>query len=257
MKIALIADIHANLPALTAVLADIDQRPVDAVFCLGDLVGYHVYPNEVIDALRARHIPTIAGNYDFGVGQNSTDCGCAYRTEQDEAWGKESIGYTNSVITPENRAYLRQLACHMRLTFQVADGPLDLLLVHGSPRKINEYLYEDRPEASMIRMLEEAGTDVLCFGHTHIPYHRQLAGVHPSSGLATIKHAINVGSVGKPKDGNPAACYALLSIDSTANKANAVQVEFIRVPYAIEASLAALDASPLPKAYVEQLREAR
>lgn len=98
MKIALFADIHANLPALEAVLADIDSREVDVVYCLGDLVGYNIWPNEVVATIRKRGIPTIAGNYDYGIGRNSDDCGCAYREEQEKANGKVSIAYTNAAI---------------------------------------------------------------------------------------------------------------------------------------------------------------
>ena len=77
MKIALFSDIHANLPALEAVFADIEKRHLDAIYCLGDLVGYAPWPNEVITEIRRRGIPTIAGNYDQGIGLHSNDCGCA------------------------------------------------------------------------------------------------------------------------------------------------------------------------------------
>jgi predicted phosphodiesterase len=80
MKIALFSDIHANLPALEAFFASVEQQQPDAIYCLGDLVGYNTWPNEVINEIRRRGIPTIAGNYDFGVGRTSDDCGCAYKT---------------------------------------------------------------------------------------------------------------------------------------------------------------------------------
>ena len=81
MNIALFSDIHANLPALQVFFADVNQRKADAIFCLGDLVGYNIWTNEVINEIRQRHIPTIAGNYDFGIGRESDDCGCAYKTD--------------------------------------------------------------------------------------------------------------------------------------------------------------------------------
>src|ERR1700726_823139 len=101
MKIALFSDIHANLPALEAVLANIDTQKPDAVYCLGDLVGYNIWPNEVIDTIRSSKIPTIAGNYDFGIGRGSDDCGCAYKTDEEKAMGKISIAYTNEVTREE------------------------------------------------------------------------------------------------------------------------------------------------------------
>lgn len=95
MKLAVISDIHANLPALEAVLADIETRQVQALYCLGDLVGYAPWPNEVVQTVWAQRIPTLAGNYDEGVGRGSDDCGCAYRTDAEQALGAQSIAYTN------------------------------------------------------------------------------------------------------------------------------------------------------------------
>ncbi|MBL7808515.1 MAG: metallophosphoesterase family protein, partial [Saprospiraceae bacterium] len=170
MKIALFSDIHANLPALEAFFQDIDQRRPDQIFCLGDLVGYNIWPNEVIQEIRKRGIPTIAGNYDFGIGRATDDCGCAYKTEEEKANGAVSISLTNQLVQPAERQYLRELPKHIRVDLELKDGaPISLLLVHGSPRKINEYLFEDREEASMLRIMEGAQADILCFGHTHKP----------------------------------------------------------------------------------------
>ena len=96
MKIALFSDIHANLPALEAFFDDLNKENIDALYCLGDLVGYNIWPNEVIEVIRERKIPTLAGNYDFGVGRNSDDCGCAYKTDEDKAMGAQSIAFTTS-----------------------------------------------------------------------------------------------------------------------------------------------------------------
>lgn len=251
MKIALFSDIHANLPALEACLADIEKRQPDQVFCLGDLVGYNIWPNEVIREIRRRGIPTIAGNYDFGIGRSSDDCGCAYNTEVEKANGAVSISFTNQITQPAERLYLRALPKHIRLEFEINEGaPLSLLLVHGSPRKINEYLFEDREEKSLLRILEGAQADILCFGHTHKPYHRVL-----NSGTAEMphfRHAINTGSVGKPKDGDPRGCYVLLELDP--NAAPGIRVEFVRFEYDVEKAAKALEDSPLPDAYAVALR---
>ena len=144
MKIALFSDIHANLPALEAFFKDVEARNTDAIYCLGDLVGYNIWPNEVIDEIRRRGIPTIAGNYDWGIGRSSDDCGCAYKTDEEKAMGKVSIAYTNAIVKDEQRAYLRTLPAHIRLEYQLNQEKRNILLVHGSPRKVNEYLFEDR-----------------------------------------------------------------------------------------------------------------
>lgn len=246
MTIALFSDIHANLPALEAFFADLDSRKPDAVYCLGDLVGYNIWPNEVISEIRRRGIPTIAGNYDSGIGRSGDDCGCAYKTDIEKANGSVSIAYTNQIIKEDARRYLRTLPAHIRVEFQLNNDTLNLLLVHGSPRKINEYLFEDRAEKSMLRMMQDADADIMCFGHTHKPYHRIITDENQH-----VRHAINTGSVGKPKDGDNSGGYVLLHI----NEAGEVKVEFIRFAYDVEKAARAIENSPLPDAYAESLRK--
>ena len=130
MAIVYFSDVYGNLPALQAVPANIDQRQADMVFCLGDLVGYAPWPNEVIREARRRGIPTLAGNYDQGVGLASADCGCAYQTDEDKSLGAQSIAYTNNVVGDDERRYLRPLPKHMRLDFR--DEPTTLNLTYGA-----------------------------------------------------------------------------------------------------------------------------
>lgn len=229
-------DIHANLPALEAVLADIEAQEPSPLYCLGDLVGYGTFPNEVTSIIRERNIPTIMGNYDQGVGTNSDDCGCAYTNKEAEALGKLSIAWTNQNTTEDNKLFLKELPANIPLQLE----GLRIQLVHGSPRKINEYLFADRPDATLERLLDIAEVDVLVCGHTHIPYHRIL----PSG-----RHVVNAGSVGKPKDGNPQTCYMVLE----ANNSD-LTVTFRRVPYDIERAAQAIEASEMPHEYAEMLR---
>lgn len=238
-KITIFGDIHANLPALEAVFADMETRQLDNLYCLGDLVGYGVWPNEVVAAIRERGIPTIMGNYDQGVGIDSADCGCAYRTPEAQALGERSIAWSNAHTSAENKAYLRGLVA----SIPVQLGGLKVLLVHGSPRKVNEYLYEDRPEAGMERLLDAAGVDVLVCGHTHLPYHRV---------LGSGRHVINAGSVGKPKDNDPRAGYITLAAEG-----RELSVEFIRVPYDVEKAAQAIEATDMPDEFAEMLRQGK
>ncbi|MFL5742704.1 MAG: metallophosphoesterase family protein [Flavisolibacter sp.] len=255
MRIALFSDIHANLPALEACFKSMEEQKPDAIYCLGDLVGYNIWPNEVIDEIRKKGIPCIAGNYDQGIGLTSDDCGCAYKTEPEKNMGRVSISFTNSIVQSDQRNYLRTLPAHIRLEFQLNLDHLTVLLVHGSPRKINEYLFEDREEKSILRIMEQSGADILCFGHTHKPFHRILAS--EDAGQARYRHAINIGSVGKPKDNNPKGCYVILNIDSNTSISDksSTQVKFIRFDYDVEKAARAIEDSLLPNEYADMLRK--
>ena len=237
-RIATFSDIHANLPALEAVLADMEARGLTERYCLGDLVGYATYPNEVVAAIQDMNIPTVVSNYDQGVGNDSDDCGCAYKTAEAKALGNRSIAWTNEHTTSENKAFLRRLVAHMPLRL----GDLRVVLVHGSPRKINEYRFEERPDAGLDRLLDMAQADVLVCGHTHMPYHRVL----PSG-----RHVVNDGSVGKPKDGDPRAGYAVLEAEG-----RDLRVTFVRVAYDVERTARAIEASMLPHEFAAMLRAA-
>jgi diadenosine tetraphosphatase ApaH/serine/threonine PP2A family protein phosphatase len=127
-------------------------------------------------------------------------------------------------------------------------------MVHGSPRKINEYLFEERPDASFHRMMSDAGADVMLFGHTHKPFHKVLE--YEEGGRIRYHHAINTGSVGKPKDGDPRACYVLLYLgdDTAPDRPGRVRVEFARVEYDVERAACAVEESVLPDAFAGMLR---
>jgi len=233
MRIAVFSDIHGNILALNQVLEDIEKQDYDRVFCLGDLVGYGPHPNKVIETIRESAIPTIMGNYDEGVGYERGDCGCAYVTDEEKRDGKKSIEWTTDKVTPQNKETLRTLHDIIEL---IVNG-YKILLVHGSPRRINEYLYEDRPERSLTRMLGSIDVDILICGHTHKPYHRIVNGIH----------IINDGSVGKPKDGDPGACYAVIELDET------ISIEFRRVEYPVASVADEVIKAGLPRAFAEAL----
>ena len=236
MRFAFFSDVHANLPALEAVLADIVAVGVDERYALGDLVGYAPWPNEVLDRLQAEGIPTVMGNYDEGTGFDADECGCAYSTPIEEALGDRSFAWTKARTSEANKAWLRSLQREIRFE---SDGKR-YLLVHGSPRRINEYLYEDKPDATFTRIAEGAMADVIVCGHTHKPYDKTV-------GPARF---INDGSAGKPKDGDPRACWALLDTATGA-------LDLRRVEYDVEKTAQAILASDLPHEFAAQVREAR
>jgi predicted phosphodiesterase len=225
---AVFSDVHGNLPGLEAILADIGRRGVPRTISLGDLVGYGPSPNEVALLVRDRGIPSLMGNYDQGIGFDLGECGCVYKTDEQRAEGAASLDWTQEVVTDEVKAYLRTLEDH----FTLATPAGDLLAVHGSPRRINEYLFEDRPAAAMERMAREYPHPAILFGHTHVPYARPVGG--------TI--FVNVGSGGRPKDGDWRVCYAI--VDPARIGARSF-VEFVRVPFDYARLQRDLAATPL------------
>lgn len=238
MRLAIFSDVHSNLPALEGVLADIAATGVDDRYVLGDLVGYAPWPNETLELLQREDIPIVMGNYDDGTGYDRDECGCAYKDRTEEALGDESFAWTKAHTTDANKAYLRSLRPQIRFD---QDGKR-FQLVHGSPRKINEYLFEDKPDSTFERIAAGAHADVIVCGHTHRPYTKQIGD--------TL--FINVGSAGKPKDGDARACWALIE-----TSADGVKVEFRRVEYDVEKAAQAVLASDLPDEFAGQLREAR
>lgn len=236
MRVAFFSDVHSNLPGLEAVLADAAAAGVDERYALGDFVGYAPWPNEVLQRLQAEGITSVMGNYDEGTGFDKDECGCAYTNPIEKALGDQSFAWTKAHTSDANKAWLRSLPRETR--FEV-DGKR-YLLVHGSPRRINEYLYEDKPDSTFARIAAGANADVIVRGHTHRPYDKTV-------GVACF---INDGSTGKPKDGDPRACWAHLDTATGA-------LEFRRVEYAVEWTAQAILASDLPHEFAAQVREAR
>ncbi|MDP2233987.1 MAG: metallophosphoesterase family protein, partial [Actinomycetota bacterium] len=204
-NIALFSDIHGNVAALEAVMADIAHVGIDERYCLGDLVGYGPQPEAVVEALRASGIPVIQGNYDEGIGNRRGECGCYYATEQARADGEASYAFTDAAVSEESAAWLASLPAQIALT----ESGARVLLVHGSPRKVNEYLMPDRTEEQLARLADTAEVDVVCHGHVHLAFHRSFA----TDGGMRI-HYVSTGSVGKPKDGDPRACWVELVLGS-------------------------------------------
>lgn len=248
MRIALLSDIHANLPAFEAVLKDLQKQKPDVVYCLGDLVGYNVWPNQVISLIRSHGIATIAGNHDLKVAK--------ILPSQDVCSAKKNSDYAYKLVGNKERDYLLALPRHLKVEFALDNDALNMLLVHGSPRNINEYLLEELPEDYVIGMVKEFKADILCFGHSHKPYHRIINS--GENGADHFHHLINTGSVGKPKDGDARACYVMLTIDPLASTKNpkGVQAEFIRVAYDLEKAAQAVELSLLPDAFADSLRKA-
>jgi putative phosphoesterase len=234
-RVAVITDVHANLPALQAALARIDDLGIETVYCGGDLVGYGPHPNEVCALIQERAIPTIYGNYDYAIARDEQDCGCAYVTAHDRQLGQSSVEWTLADTGRPAKDFMRGLPFDLHFSL----GGQRVRLVHGSPRKVNEYLFEDKPARTFERIAALADCDVLVFGHTHKPW------IHTYGDVLFV----NCGSVGKPKDGNPRAAFALLEAGSEGNVVASIE----RVPYDAEAVAREVAAAGLPEEYAEKL----
>ncbi len=234
MKIAVISDIHANIAAFQAVLDDIAGQEIDKIFCTGDLVGYAPFPNEVIALIRSQKIPTVIGNYDDGVGSMRFVCGCDYKDEKALELGEKSLAWTQEHTSETNKEFLRNLPKEIRIRI----GNQKVLLVHGSPNRLNEYISEDTPLNYMAELIEQADTDILILGHTHKPFHKSIGG----------KYLVNAGSVGRPKHGDPQAAYVVISFKEK------VEVEIRKVLYDFEATAKAIEESDLPDEFAEMIR---
>jgi putative phosphoesterase len=234
MRVAVITDIHGNLAALEAALAAIDAMGVDQIYCGGDLVGYGPHPNEVCALIEDRAIPTIYGNYDYAIARELDDCGCAYVTPHDRELGQQSVIWTRANTNARAKAFMLGLPFDLRF----AMGETRVRLVHGSPRKVNEYLFEDKPASLYERLAASAECDVLVFGHTHKPWVRAYGGVL----------FVNCGSVGKPKDADPRAAFAVLELTD-----GKVSVAIERVLYDAEAVAREVEAVGLPSEFASKL----
>lgn len=243
MRLALISDIHANLPALDAVLAHIRGDAFDAVYHLGDLVGYAPWPNEVVERIRASGIAGVAGNYDSTVATDYKHCGCRYEDPRQEALSHLSYEWTRQNISRASKAWLGTLP--FRIDLRPLGGHVSgptLTLLHGNQTLNTVYVDEDRSDQFLAKMGASLGAragDIVAFGHTHTPWHR----------VVNDTHFVNTGSVGRPKDGDPRAGYVSLEL----GRAD-VAVRIVRVEYDIERAVSAILDSTLPHDLAEFLR---
>ncbi len=244
MRFLLLSDVHANRPALEAVLRDVGARePVAAMYHLGDLVGYAPWPNEVIEMIQAAGIAGVSGNYDTTVAAGYKHCGCRSENAHQEDIAHQSFTWTLAHTSEDSKRFLAGLPFRMdiRPLGGHCAGPT-IRLLHGNQVLNTVYVTEDRSDEFLHTMAERMGAhagDVIAVGHTHKPWHRVVNDVH----------FVNTGSVGRPKDGDPRAGYVLLDVTE-----KGVVVEFVRVEYDVEEAARAIVASELPDELAEFLR---
>jgi predicted phosphodiesterase len=244
MRYALISDIHGNLPALTTTLAHIRELgDIDVIHHIGDLVGYGPWPNEVVKVVQDRAITGVAGNYDSTVAHHYKNCGCRYEDQQQERTAHESYEWTLRNVSDETIRFLRGLPFSIDVLPHGGHtrGPR-FVLVHAHPSNNLIYVDESRSDVFLSKMADSAGLgsgDVIAFGHTHRPWYREVHGVH----------FVNTGSVGRPKDGDPRAGFAIVDFTD-----EGVKVEFVRIDYDVDSVASAILDSDLPHDFADFLR---
>jgi diadenosine tetraphosphatase ApaH/serine/threonine PP2A family protein phosphatase len=236
-RVALLGGVYGNDLALEAVLADAAARGAEMVYCLGDVGGFGPDPDGAIRRLRESDVRCVQGNYDVAVAQALADCGCGYSDPRDNAFARISYAFTLAHTDSAHRRWLGVLP-PLRL---VVLGRWRVLLAHGSPRQINEFLWETTtPNGLLDAFCRDWDADVLAVTHTGLKWHRAL----PSG-----RHAINVGAVGRPEnDGSPRVWYTLLTA------APDLEVQFVPVAYDHETVAREMEHAGLPAEFSETIR---
>jgi len=235
-RIALIGGIYSNYHALLATLADINRRGADSTFFLGDLGAFGPHPDRVPATLIERGIRGVQGNYEESLSSGATDCNCGYTDPRDNHYAQISYDYTAEKTAHDYKRWMGRLPKTMGLDV----NGRRVVLSHGSPRRINEFLWRSTsPDPFLRRMCDDFDADVIACTHSGLHWHKQ---------LTDGRHIVNAGVIGRPaNDGRTNVWYAMLSIGSE------ISVEFIPIDYDHETLAREMRAEKLPDEFVETI----
>lgn len=243
-RIAIFSDVHGNLPALKAVLKDIQDHQADQIYCLGDLVDFAPWPNEVIELIKSSGIPCLMGNHDERIAFDHDIIPLAKHSDMETLARIDAINHTKHTITAENRSYLKNLPRQLSISYSVNDQLFNILMVHASTRSNEEYIYQNHNQNDLLKMMDQHHSDILIMGHTHESYYRN---IQPSL-QKSKKTAINCGSVGRSKEGMPLATYLLLDVDY-----KEVKIKLIKLKYPVQETIDGITQSDIPNFYADFL----
>jgi hypothetical protein len=237
-RIAVFGGVYNNHYGLEALLEDAARRGAEAVYCLGDLGGFGPCPEKVWPLLVQGGVRAIQGNYEESLASGREDCNCGYTDPRDNHFAGLSYGYTAQRCSPEFKCWMGGLPLRRR----VHVGYRELLLVHGSPRRINEFLFQSTSPVPFLEvLLDQQGCDGVLCTHTGLHWHRRL----PSG-----REVVNVGVIGRPaNDGNTNVWYALLE----ARPGGELDVELVPLAYDHPALAAEMRQEGLPEEFVETI----
>lgn len=240
VQIAVFSDVHGNLPALEMVLNDIERRGIRQKFCLGDLVDFAPWGNEVIEKIRDLNIPCIMGNHDERIAFDIPVIPLSKHSEEETEARFAAIDHSKKLITVENKKFLSELPFHLKLNYKIGQKHWNIQLVHSGLSSNDTYLYESEHDEVFMDMLEESQSDIIVMGHTHLSFKKT---------FENKKWAVNCGSVGRSKEDNRLASYLLLTMDE-----EEILPKIIQIAYPIEETALAIMESAIPDYYAAFLK---
>lgn len=238
IKIAIISDIHANIIAFKEVLKDIDRRNISQIYCLGDLVDFAPWGNQVISLIKEKGIPCLLGNHDERIAFDLPIVGLPHHNQTETRNRAIAINLSKNDITFDNKKWLSSLPYNMELTFKIKNSIRKILLVHASMLSNDRYIYESDPKTEMLQHLQERSIDALFMGHTHLPFIQEIGNTM----------FVNCGSVGRSKEAEKKAVYSILTLGE-----ESIEAEIIRLPYDVNGVARAIYASSIPDFYADFL----
>ncbi|MEE6128502.1 metallophosphoesterase [Chryseobacterium arthrosphaerae] len=240
IQIAIFSDVHGNLPALEVVLKDMDRRGIHQKFCLGDLVDFAPWGNEVIQKIRDQNIPCLMGNHDERIAFDMPVFPLDKHSEEETRARFIAIDHSKKHITEENKKFLSVLPFHLKLNYKIGNKHWGIQLVHSSLESNDTYLYDSEKDEVFISMLDDSGADLIAMGHTHISFAKQ---------FESSRWAVNCGSVGRSKEENRLASYLLLTMDE-----EKITPEIIQLAYPVEKTVRQIRESGIPDYYASFLK---
>lgn len=235
IQIAVFSDVHGNLPALEVVLKDIEQRGISQKFCLGDLVDFAPWGNEVIEKIRSLNIPCLMGNHDERIAFDIPVVPLSKHSEEETNARFIAIDHSKKYIKEENKKFLSELPFHLKLNYKVGEKHWNIQLVHSGLSSNDTYLYESEKDEIFTTMLKDSRSDVIVMGHTHLSFTKQ---------FENKTWAINCGSVGRSKEENRLASYVIFTLDE-----EKITPEIIQIPYPIDETVRQIRESGIPDYY--------
>ncbi len=237
-KIAVFGGVYNNHIALESAIVDAKNRCVDEVFCLGDLGAFGPNPDKVFPILKDNNVKVLRGNYDDSIANELKDCQCGYTDPRDNYFAKISYNYTFAKTSLENRRWMKELPWEFRLKI----GNRRVLMCHGSPRKINEFLWESTTPTHFIeKLLDDYDAEVILATHT---------GIHWKREVSKDRCFVNVGVLGRPEnDGSTNAWYTVLTACN-----GSLDVQFVPLDYDYESLALEMKREKIPEEFIDTIR---